>query len=719
MRSLLTVLLLIFLVSCIEPIVPEGDIVRGEGLRGSYFDSTSGELLTSRIDPSIDFSWGYEAPLTDAPKDYFSVIWDGELRVPASGSYVFTVRVDDGARLFIDGVNILSNDAWRNQPPSVYSAAIVLEEGKHPIRLEYYEAHSHASVQLNWSGMHIDDGVIPPEFLYPAQLPASYPPKGAVQDPAADPPEQVRVVRVGASGHDGNVPQNALDGDRMTRWSSYGVGEHLELEFDRSYALRDIGIAWYKGDSRSAEFSIEVYDGSWSEVFRGATTELTLDHQMVVIGRDASRLRITGYGNTDADPEYRLWTSITNIRLNDQDAIFDPQVDGPAPNDPPEGSAPDGRIVLGPRPVPSTPLSQGTRFASPSGSGSACSIGSPCTLSTAISGARAGDVVFLRAGTYALHDAFRVRASGTASEPITIESYPGERAVIDGGYRANTRFSILSDHIVVRNLDVTGMMVGGGIYIGGNHNLIEGVHSYRNVASGFMISHMSYPPAGAEPPYYTERGSFNTIRDCIAHSNSDVDTAAQGDNADGIAVPSGDGNVVRNCLVYNNSDDGIDSWRSTNTLIAFNIVHSNGYGPRGNGNGVKAGGTWPSYGTIVMHSISYNNRNVGFTQNSGEGVKMYYVTSWNNGRSFWTETSSDKPRDAIIERSIAAGSGTHLSFGGGTMIDNSWQRSGSLSFVSTDPSSSDFLRPTPGSGFEDIGAYAPSIYAEHERAPFP
>ena len=47
--------------------------------------------------------------------------------------------------------------------------------------------------------------------------------------------------------------------------------------------------------------------------------------------------------------------------------------------------------------------------------------------------------------------------------------------------------------------------------------------------------------------------------------------------------------------------------------------------------------------------------------------------------------------------------------GSGIENDNSWQRSGSVAFISTDSRSKDFLRPKPDGGFENIGALAGGI----------
>ncbi len=54
------------------------------------------------------------------------------------------------------------------------------------------------------------------------------------------------------------------------------------------------------------------------------------------------------------------------------------------------------------------------------------------TLAHALQELSPGDVLNLRQGTYYEHT-IKISATGTLSEPITIQSFPGERAVIDGG----------------------------------------------------------------------------------------------------------------------------------------------------------------------------------------------------------------------------------------------------------------------------------------------
>ena len=71
-------------------------------------------------------------------------------------------------------------------------------------------------------------------------------------------------------------------------------------------------------------------------------------------------------------------------------------------------------------------------YASPAGSGIVCALAAPCTLVEAVNQAEAGETVYLRDGVYATGEIDLPR-SGTAGAPITLASYPGETAILDGG----------------------------------------------------------------------------------------------------------------------------------------------------------------------------------------------------------------------------------------------------------------------------------------------
>lgn len=84
-------------------------------------------------------------------------------------------------------------------------------------------------------------------------------------------------------------------------------------------------------------------------------------------------------------------------------------------------------------------------FASPSGTGTACTFGQPCTLDTACSPGLgspivAGDTLWLRGGTYnpSVLLTFVCGLVGTPASPVRIRPYPGESVKIDGGFTFTT-----------------------------------------------------------------------------------------------------------------------------------------------------------------------------------------------------------------------------------------------------------------------------------------
>lgn len=117
--------------------------------RGEYYANAdlSGPLALVRNDASIDFDWGEASAVQGLPVDNFSVRWTRALTFEA-GTYRFTVRVDDGARLWVD--NNLVVDEWRDGSPREVSGDIDLASGVHNLRVEYYERVGGASIQVAW-----------------------------------------------------------------------------------------------------------------------------------------------------------------------------------------------------------------------------------------------------------------------------------------------------------------------------------------------------------------------------------------------------------------------------------------------------------------------------------------------------------------------------------------------------------------------------------------
>ena len=127
------------------------DAGTGTGLVGRYYNGTAlaGTPLVTRTE-AVDFAWGTSAPAAGVPADRFSVRWTGTVQAAASGSYRFQTVSDDGVRLWINGVPLVSNWTLHGATTDT-SATINLQAGvRYAVRLEYYENTGNTAMRLRW-----------------------------------------------------------------------------------------------------------------------------------------------------------------------------------------------------------------------------------------------------------------------------------------------------------------------------------------------------------------------------------------------------------------------------------------------------------------------------------------------------------------------------------------------------------------------------------------
>lgn len=117
--------------------------------KGEYYNNGSlqGGPMLVRDDAAVDFNWSEGIPASGFSRDNFSVRWTRNL-VFEPGRYRFTVRVDDGARLWVN--NQLIIDRWYPSSVQNYTGEIELYGGPVPVRLEYFERTGYAEVHLSW-----------------------------------------------------------------------------------------------------------------------------------------------------------------------------------------------------------------------------------------------------------------------------------------------------------------------------------------------------------------------------------------------------------------------------------------------------------------------------------------------------------------------------------------------------------------------------------------
>lgn len=82
--------------------------------------------------------------------EYFGFKFDGYICVPSDGIYTFFLESNDGSRLYIDGTELIENDA--NHGRITEPGSIGLKAGLHKIDLKYFQAGGGKALKVSWKG---------------------------------------------------------------------------------------------------------------------------------------------------------------------------------------------------------------------------------------------------------------------------------------------------------------------------------------------------------------------------------------------------------------------------------------------------------------------------------------------------------------------------------------------------------------------------------------
>lgn len=148
------------------------DLVGGSARRVGGVSSTGdpGKALYP-VDPQVNFNWGSSAP-KEGILPCFSVNWAGYIVPPETGEYIFSVSVNDAARLWVDYKLIFNAWEKRDQEAEVTGTPIRLEASKrYDILLNYYNYQNNASIKLYWKKPNQQDKeIVPQQYLYSNNL---------------------------------------------------------------------------------------------------------------------------------------------------------------------------------------------------------------------------------------------------------------------------------------------------------------------------------------------------------------------------------------------------------------------------------------------------------------------------------------------------------------------------------------------------------------------
>ena len=377
------------------------------------------------------------------------------------------------------------------------------------------------------------------------------------------------------------------------------------------------------------------------------------------------------------------------------------------------------------------------------------------TLNKAWSVVSAGDIIYLRGGTYHFLSQQNLSGkNGTVNDTIKIWGYPGEKPILSKhptGYATpgwpQSLIYLRGDYTWWKDIEIANYTQATAVIWNGmalrlsNHNRLERLNSHHN-GHGLLIMNSS---------------SENLVLNCDFHHN--YDPLNNYGNADGVEFANNEStalNTIRGCRMWNNSDDGLDLWENNGSVVVDNCWSwNNGYKEDGvttggNGGGFKFGKTSTEDGTefkrTVTNCLSVYNRLVGYNQNAAI-VKFYFYNNIayknNTGIDFFSNDLAHIFRNNIsFDNKSANWNGAHSN----AIIDHNsnnggWQTTGpaasAADFISLDtagisgprkPDGSlpdiNFMHLTEGSDLIDAGVdvglpyngSAPDIGA-FERAP--
>ena len=117
----------------------------------------AGTPLYTGVSPAINYNWGLNAPVINGvdtsaygvPPDRFSVRFTSSVFFTA-GSYQFTVQVDDGVRLYVDG-GILINQWVEGSLRTLQANYSFATDGNHTITVEMFDSLYDAAILVSWA----------------------------------------------------------------------------------------------------------------------------------------------------------------------------------------------------------------------------------------------------------------------------------------------------------------------------------------------------------------------------------------------------------------------------------------------------------------------------------------------------------------------------------------------------------------------------------------
>lgn len=275
------------------------------------------------------------------------------------------------------------------------------------------------------------------------------------------------------------------------------------------------------------------------------------------------------------------------------------------------------------------------------------------SIESAISRAVAGDVIWVRGGTYKHSSTISISKSGSQTDTIFMLAYENEKPVLDfsGTAFGKKGISLSGNYWKIKGFEEK-FAGDNGLGISGSYNTIDQCSFHDNKDTGLQLN------GGAHN---------NKIINCDSYYNADP--TDYGD-ADGFAAKMdvGSNNYFYGCRAWLNVDDGWDGYLrgadDVSTVLENCWTWSNGYfkngtdgGASANGNGFKVGGSdnkLLKHNFTLVNCLSFYNKAKGFDQNSNIGdIYFYNCTAYGNlGNNYYLTKELASGKKAEIKNCV-------------------------------------------------------------------